>query len=252
MSGAVVLVPSSKAKEPGGEAPAYAESPSTRDHPLAGLRREVLEQLLTAAEELDDKGIARLCGVPSEQAADHRERLRSIATSPTMPASRRYTGVVHRNAGLAEVVADEAGVRIAIFGGLLGVAWLEEPVPDYRLEVTGRVPELGVLGTWWREGLAEHLIERSAGRLVYDLLPKEHERMWPSSRRDGIEVVRVRFRRPDGRAAPSASTKVAKGLLLRHLIEHPTATPDDLAAVEVPGWRLSLADGGVEVVLDGR
>jgi uncharacterized protein len=250
MSGAVVLVPSSKAKEPGGEAPAYAASSSTRDHPLAQLRREVLDQLLAAADELDDKGIARLCGASTDQAADHRERLRSIASSPTMPAYRRYTGVVHRNAELEEVAGDDVGVRVAIFGGLLGVAWLDEPVPDYRLEVTGRVPELGVLGTWWREGLAEHLAERAAGRLVYDLLPKEHARMWPSSRRDGLEVVQVHFRRPDGRAAPSASTKVAKGLLLRYLIDHPTATPEDLADVELPGWRLALADGDLEVVLD--
>jgi uncharacterized protein len=250
MGGAVVLVPSSKAKEPGGEAPAYGESSSIRDHPLGQLRREVLDQLVVAAEELDDKGVSRLCGVPEARAADHRERLRSIATSPTMPAHRRYTGVVHRNAELDRVAIADAGADVAIFGGLLGVAWLDEPVPDYRLEVTGRVPELGVLGTWWREGLAEHLAERAAGRLIYDLLPKEHARMWPSNLREGLEVVQVTFRAPDGRAAPSGSTKVAKGLLLRHLIAHPSAKPEDVAGVEVPGWRLHVEDGALEVVLD--
>lgn len=247
MSGAVVLVPSSKAKEPGGEAPAYHDSPSLRDHPLAALRRQVLEQLVTAADELDDNGIGRLCGVSSDHAHDHRERLRSLPTGPTMPAHRRYTGIVHRNADLHTAESDEHAARVAIFGGLLGVAWLHEPVPDYRLEVTGRVPDLGVLGTWWREGLSEHLVERAGSRLVYDLLPQEHARMWPAALRGDVEIVEVRFCRPDGRAAPSASTKVAKGCLLRFLLDEPTAAPEDVARMELPGWRITVVEGHLEV-----
>jgi uncharacterized protein len=248
MSGAVVLVPSSKAKEPGGEAPAYAESPGMHDHPLADLRGQVLEQLVAAADELDDKGIGRLCGVSSDHAEDHRERLRALPTSPTMPAYRRYRGVVHRHAELQEAESDEHAARVAIFGGLLGIAWLHDPVPDYRIEVTGRVPELGVLGTWWREGLSEHLLERAEGHLVYDLLPQEHARMWPGALRGEVEIVEVRFRRPDGRAAPSASTKVAKGCLLRFLLDEPEAAPEEVAGMELPGWRLTVVEGHLEVV----
>jgi uncharacterized protein len=248
MSGAVVLVPSSKAKEPGGEAPSYHESASMCDHPLARLRGQVLEQLVAAADELDDNGIGRLCGVSSDHAHDHRERLRALPTAPTMPAHRRYTGIVHRHADLQAVTSDEHAARVAIFGGLLGVAWLHEPVPDYRLEVTGRVPDLGVLGTWWREGLSNHLLERTEGRLVYDLLPQEHVRMWPAALRGDAEIVEVRFRRPDGRAAPSASTKVAKGCLLRFLLDEPEPAPEDVARMDLPGWRLEVVEGHLEVV----
>jgi uncharacterized protein len=248
MSGAVVLVPSSKAKEPGGEAPSYQESAAVRDHALGRLRRQVLEQLLAAADDLDDKGIARLCGVSSDHAGDHRARLRALPTAPTMSAHRRYTGVVHRHADLQSEESDEHADRVAIFGGLLGVAWLHDPVPDYRLEVTGRVPELGVLGTWWREGVSEHLLERTEGRLVYDLLPREHARMWPAALRGEAEIVEVRFRRPDGRAAPSASAKVAKGCLLRFLLDEPQASPEDVARMELPGWGLTVAEGHLEVV----
>jgi cytoplasmic iron level regulating protein YaaA (DUF328/UPF0246 family) len=107
-----------------------------------------------------------------------------------------------------------------------------------------------VLGTWWREALTEHLAERAEGRLVYDLLPQEHARMWPTRQRGDLEIVQVRFRRPDGRAAPSASTKVAKGRLLRALLDRPGAEPGDLAGTDLPGWRVTLAEGALEVVQD--
>lgn len=251
MAGAVVLVPSSKGKTEGGDGPAYAESASVTSHPLGEARRTVLDALAAAADDLDDRGIGRLCGVRDADAPEHRARLRAVAGAPTLPAVHRYAGVVHRYAELGERPVD-ADVDVGFFGGLLGVAWLDDAVPGYRLEVTGRVPELGVLGTWWREAIADHLGQRAAGRLVYDLLPGEHARMWPESRRGDLDVVRVAFRRPDGRAAPSASTKVAKGRLLRLLLDAPELTPDELAGTdEIPGWKLHPADDGLEAVQVG-
>jgi uncharacterized protein len=247
MPAALVLVPSSKGKETGGQAPAYGDSAALTDHELAPPRREVLDALEEAAAKLDDQGIARLCGVDAEAADEHRERLGSLRQAPTMEARLRYTGIVHANAGLSEVEPD--GVDVGILGGLLGVAWLGDPVPEYRVEVTGRVPDLGVLGTWWRESLVEHLLARAEGRRVWDLLPNEHARMWPEKRRGDLDVVTVRFRRPDGRAAPSGSTKVAKGQLLRRLVEEPEITPTALAReATIEGWRFEQADGGLVLV----
>jgi uncharacterized protein len=244
----IVLIPSSKGKEAGGRAPAYGDSEAVRDHPLAEPRREVLAALEQAAEKLDDKGIARLCGVDPELAEEHRRRLASLRRGPTLPAHRRYTGIVHDNAGLPDIEPSDA-VDIGILGGLLGVAWMADPVPDYRVEVTGRVPELGVLGTWWRESLVQHLAERADGRRVWDLLPGEHARMWPDRRRADLDVVSVSFQRPDGRAAPSASTKVAKGRLLQLLLEDPGVTPQRLARDRhIEGWALHAGDTGLTVV----
>jgi hypothetical protein len=58
----------------------------------------------------------------------------------------------------------------------------------------------------------------AGGARVWDLLPAEHARMWPTGLRDDLDVVGVRFVRPDGRAANAARTKVAKGLLTAHLL----------------------------------
>ena len=250
MSRPLVLIPSSKAKAEGGNGPAYEAAPSLKDGPLADARREVLHALRAAAEELDDDGITKLCGVKADAVAQQREVLADLASAPTMAAHQRYTGVVHRFAELDTVDPGRAGVDVAIFGGLLGSALLDEAVPDYRLEVTGRMPALGVLGTWWRHRLGEPLRDLAAGRLVWDLLPGEFARLWPEAERDGVDVVGVRFERADGRAAPSASAKVAKGQLLRRLLAAPTLGPDDLVGTDaLDGWRLELRDGGLAAVV---
>lgn len=243
MARALVLIPSSKAKAEGGSGPCYRDSSAVRDTGLSGPRREVLDALETAARELDEAGIARLCGVKPEGVPEQRARLADLGRAATLPAHRRYTGVVHRFAELATTDPTASDVDVAVLTGLLGVALLGDPVPAYRLEVTGRVPGLGVLGTWWRARLGEHLRDMAASRRVWDLLPGEFARLWPPSERGDLEVVSVSFERGDGRAAPSASAKVAKGGLLRLLLDEPTVTPAALVTGQpLDGWRFEQRD----------
>ena len=211
MSRPLVLLPSSKAKAEGGDGPCYGESHALQTGPLSEPRRVVLDALRAAASDLDDPGVARLCGVKATDAHGYRKRLARLASEPSLPAHRRYTGVVHRFAGLDSVKPSRARVDVAILGGLLGAAMLDEPVPDYRLEVTGRVPTLGVLGTWWARRLGAPLRDIAGTRRVWDLLPGEFARLWPARERGDADVIAVRFERADGRAAPSATAKVAKG-----------------------------------------
>jgi uncharacterized protein len=245
----LVLVPSSKAKADGGHGKPYADSPAVREGDLAGARVEVLDALRDAAATLDDAGVARLCGVKPIDVPEHRRWLAGLADAPTEPALHRYTGVVHRFAGLDDLEPAELGLDLVILGGLLGAARHDEPVPDYRLEVTGRVPALGVLGTWWRSHLGGHLRALAGTRLVWDLLPGEFARLWPDRERGGVEVVAVRFARADGRAAPSASAKVAKGQLLRLLLTGPSLRPDDLLGDDaLEGWHVRRSDEGLTAV----
>jgi uncharacterized protein len=249
MTRPLVLIPSSKAKAQGGDGKPYGDSDALQAGPLAAPRREVLEALQAAAGDLDDAGVARLCGVKVADAADHRAALARLADQPTLPAHRRYTGVVHRFADLEAVHPSDLGVDVAILGGLLGAAVLDEPVPDYRLEVTGRVPALGVLGTWWSRRLGEPLRELAGSRRVWDLLPGEFARLWPARERGDAEMVTVRFERADGRAAPSASAKVAKGELLRVLLGEPTLDPEDLASEQpLEGWRFERRNTGLAAI----
>jgi uncharacterized protein len=245
----LILLPSSKAKAAGGDGTPYGESAAVRDGALAEARVEVLRALADAAETLDDTEIARLCGVKPDDVTDHRARLATLADAPTLAALHRYTGVVHRFAGLPELPPPQVTVDLLVLGGLLGAARHDEPVPDYRIEVTGRLPPLGVLGTWWRRRLGAAVRAQAQGRRVWDLLPGEFARLWPSRERDGLAVTTVRFERADGRAAPSASAKVAKGQLLGLLLSEPHLDPCDLRGDEaLPGWDVRPSEGGLTAV----
>lgn len=244
----LVLLPSSKAKADGGTGPAYADCLDER--PMARLRSDVLDALTVAADAMDDVAIMRLCAVKSGDVGAAREQLAGLPKAPTMPAHRRYTGVVHRFANLDSIDPATAGVEVATFGGLGGVVLGDELVPNYRLEVTGRAGQLGVLGTWWRQRLEDALTELVWRRRVWDLLPGEFTKLLPKTDLGADELIAVTFLRADGRAAPSASAKVAKGHLVRVLLTEPQATPASVVAEQpLEDWRFSLTDTGLDAVL---
>ncbi len=257
----VILLPPSKGKAPGGSGRPYARTLAR--HPLARARQEVLAAAVASASEPDPAVIARRCGVPERAADEARAMLAGLADAPTMPAHRRYMGVVHGNAGLAQLDPAEAGAEVRIVSALLGLVALDEPVPAYRLEFAATLPGIGGLATFWRDRLTEELLRVGGGARVWDLLPAEHARMWPEGLRDDLDVVTVRFVRPDGRSANAARTKVAKGLLAAHLIASPRTTvsgvvrAQDAAAARGEagplglGWRAAVVDGGLEATFDG-
>lgn len=245
----MVLLPGAKGKVEGGVGPAYGEVVTRDRGPLGAARREVLAASTAAAGGLEPAALARLTGVGASRAEGQRAMLRGLARAPTLPAHQRYDGVVHANAGLAELDADRVaagslGIEVLIVSALLGVVGLAEPVPAYRLELTGPLPPLGGLAAFWRPRVTPVLEQRLQERRVWDLLPGEHARVWPVAARRAGQVVRVGFVRPDGRAANAARTKVAKGRLAAALIADPTTTPAQLVGSSVlgEGWQLT-ADG---------
>jgi uncharacterized protein len=217
----VILIPPSRGKAPGGTGRPYVATLTGR-HPLTAPRRELLDAIRRAG--------ASGPGDPRDE--------------PTMPAHRRYTGVVYGNAGLAAVDPRTVDVDVRIVSGLMGLAALSDPVPDYRLEFSATVPGLGGVATFWRGRLDEHLRELLAGRRVWDLLPGEHARMWPAGLRDDLGATVVRFVDAAGRPANAARTKVAKGRLVAHLLGRPSATPATVVrgADLGDGWRLTRVD----------
>lgn len=235
----LVLLPPSKGKAGGGSGPPYRTT-LRRDHPLTGPRTEVLRALTADVDELDRGGLARVAGIGTSKLDGVADLLRDLGNAPTEPAHRRYTGVVHGNAGLAAL--DPSGLRanVLIVSALLGLVSLGEAVPDYRLEFSASLPSLGGIGPFWRSALSDHLAELASGRRVWDLLPGEHRRVWEPSVRAELEVIEIAFVRPDGRPANAARTKVAKGRLAAALIERPELQPRNLArAVDLgEGWQL--------------
>lgn len=245
----LVLLPPSKGKADGGDGPAYAEVAAADDGPLGEARRDLLQAVLADLDDLDDETLARVAGVGSAKVDQARALLTGLPTAPTLPAHRRYTGIVHGNAGLAGITPRRAGAEVVVVSALLGLAAMDDAVPDYRLEFAARLPSLGGIAGWWRDQAADDLARRCRGRRVWDLLPAEHARLWTTEARDRVrDLVTVGFVRPDGRAANAARTKVCKGRLTAALLAAPDLDAAGMVAEVDPGQEWELRRDGDDVL----
>lgn len=210
----VVLLPPSEGKAEGGarSAPWRAESGAFGPS-LGHWRAELAHEL-----QRTGGGNERLLGVKGA----HLDRARAANTAliggPTLPAWRRYTGVVWDHlhlAGLDSTSRSEATTRIVVVSGLAGLVRADDPLPDYRLKMGARLGEFGTLSTWWRDDLTDALNGFVKGRTVVDLLPQEHRAAIDWNR---VDSVRVDLVARDGGRVGGHDAKAAKGLLARHLL----------------------------------
>jgi uncharacterized protein len=236
----LILLPPSEGKAPGGDGPPWRPGAMALD--LDERRARLLQRLRTAmrAREADR---AKLLGVTGVALAAATEANRAVATTPTMPAIERYTGVLYEaldHASLSAAHRRRLDRSVLILSGLWGAVAPRDPVPAYRLKMGAPLPGVGRPSAWWRDDLSASIAERAGGRRVWNLLPKEHAAAWAAP--EDIDHVTVRFleRRDDGSlAAVSHQNKFLKGALVRHLLAHPGAGPEDLRDWEHPsGFRL--------------
>ena len=227
-----MLLPPSEGKATGGTHSSTWQPDSGVFGAALGRHRLKLARSLAGAAGGDEK----LLGVGGKHLAEAQQANAILLSSRTLPASRRYTGVVWDHLDLASLPAPQrrrASTSIFVLSGLLGAVALGDPTPQYRLKMGGggRLAPFGLLSTWWRPALSDTLNDALARRVVIDLLPNEHRAAWtpaPDRYRDGVRVVFVeRYGKVAGHDA-----KAAKGELARHLL---LSIGDPIAALHA--WR---------------
>ncbi|MGI9577638.1 MAG: YaaA family protein [Microthrixaceae bacterium] len=240
----LILIPPSEGKAIGGECDPWAVGASARSHPLFESRLRVVDSLTRLARSGDQKGLSRSFGVRGDLLVRAIDSNSSIDDALTLPAIDRYDGVLYQYldaASLGKRACRSLDTRVRIFSGLWGVLSPQELVPDYRLKMSASLPDLAKLSSWWRSEVTEYLwggLKR--GATVWNLLPNEHAAAWdPPSRENEVTAV---FLSPgsDGKLRAVAHwNKALKGALVRHLVQHPSVEPEDLADWEHPeGLRL--------------
>jgi cytoplasmic iron level regulating protein YaaA (DUF328/UPF0246 family) len=185
---------------------------------------------------------------------------RAVGATPkragTLPAMERYTGVLYRELawGTLSAAARRRGDRqVRIVSGLWGLVAPRDPIPPYRLKMSASVAGLGRLTPWWRPRLAPVLADLTAGRVVWDLLPIEHEAAMDWSPCAPLQRVTVRFTDAEDRTVTHWS-KLLKGSLVRWLLTEQPAGPEALESFRHPlGYRFdpraSSLDGPVAAVV---
>lgn len=236
----LVLLPPSEGKASGGRGAPLDLSSLT--HPgLNGVRNRLVTALEQAATT-DLDGLARALGCSTAEA----EKDQRLTTSGTLPAARRYTGVVYESLSYATLSAAgrrRANRSLRVASALLGLVAPTDRIPAYRLSGGTSLPGIGSLAAAWRPVLEPEIA--SYRGLVVDLRSGPYAAL---ARVPDAVSVRV-LREADGaRTVVSHDNKYTKGLLARELCERGARSVADVAEagaavadlVEVDGRRVDL------------
>jgi cytoplasmic iron level regulating protein YaaA (DUF328/UPF0246 family) len=171
--------------------------------------------VITAARSVSsEESSARAALKLGPKSIEERFRNLTLATSGTMPAIDRYTGVLYDPLGALDADPatrtwwfDHVVVQSAMFGPI-GAA---DPIPAYRLSHDSRLGALR-LAAHWPASSSRVLEARSGGGLVLDLRSEGYRQLGPVPRAVAPRVVSV-----DGagrRKALNHWNKTAKGRLV--------------------------------------
>jgi len=261
----VILLPPSEGKKAGGRGRPW--TPGRGTFPELDERREQVAAALVRAMASSEAARMKLLGVKGEALAGATAANRAVLESPTMAAIERYSGVLYDALDAGSLTTQERrrlGRQGVIFSGVWGASMPGDPLPDHKLKMSVALPTLGKLSTWWRTPLTEALAPVVGRRVVWDLLPLEHEAAWAPAEAGTAEpgapagVLTVRFldEAPRRRGEPRAFTtvnhwnKLLKGALVRHVLATGADEPHALAAFTHPeGYRY---DPSLTEVAKGR
>jgi hypothetical protein len=229
----LILLAPSEDKAPGGKPGVLAETPAQR------WVREKLHELVVHAPEAAQRKAFDVKEAMLEKAK--AEALALHGPVPQLPALQRYTGVAF-GALDAATLPKSAWKQVYVLSNLRGLVRGDEPVPPYKLKLTG-IPGLKA---HWQKALPA-LLEKLPQGEVWALLPNEHGdflKGWGRPRHTA-EIV-------DGRGkAISHWSKLYRGRLARWILEQGEGDPKKVAKAKLEGIKLEglspNAFGGMEL-----
>lgn len=245
----IVLLPPSETKRGGGDGPPLRLD-QLGSPELNPLRSALVGELVELAA--DPQVCRTALGISEAQVAEI-ERNATLRTAPTLPAIRRYTGVLYDALdvdSLRGAEAKRALARLSIGSALFGMLRAGDQVPAYRLSATSKLPGQPTLAARWRPLLEPLLTDLAAEHLIVDLRSGSYISLGKAS-----EAVRVdvQSEQPDGRrTVVSHFNKAHKGRLARALAAT-RAEPDSAAAVATiarrAGMRVERSGNELTVVI---
>jgi cytoplasmic iron level regulating protein YaaA (DUF328/UPF0246 family) len=216
----LVLLPPSETKAEGGKGGPLdlAELSFPELNPV---RAKLTDALIELAADVP-ASLAAL-GITERQAGEVA-RNAELGSSPTMPALRRYTGVLYdaldvksfTRAGL-----EKAHRRLAVTSSLFGVVSATDPIPAYRLSGGNSLPSLGTIRSLWKPVLEPVL--RGIDGLVVDLRSGTYS-AFAKLRPDAVTVRVVTENARGERVTVSHFNKAYKGRLA-HVLAATRAEP---------------------------
>lgn len=231
-----MLLPPSETKHGGGDGPPL-QMEELSSPVLNSLRSELVGELVGLSSDL--KASRAALGVSPSQDSEI-ERNAALRTAPTMPAIRRYTGVLYDALdvdSLRGAEAKRALARLAVGSALFGLLRAEDRVPAYRLSATSKLPGQPTLAKRWKPVLEPVLADMARHDLIVDLRSGSYVAL---GRQPDAVRVDVLAEHPDGRrTVVTHFNKAHKGRLARALAAT-RAEPHDAAGVAAVARRAGM------------
>lgn len=249
----LLLLPPSETKRDGGTPRTRLAYGSLGFPALTEARREAVRALVDLAQ--DEAECASVLKLSAAAAAVEVPRNRVVDRSATLPAIRRYTGVLYDALDVdtwSEGMIARARAHILIQSALLGLVRATDPIPAYRLSAGSRVPGLSPLTTHWRARGAAVLAKHRGP--ILDLRSESYAALSPLPERADALFVRVVARGEDGvTRALNHFNKKGKGLFVRALLaagDLPDTIDGLTRRATECGWSLSTgAPGELDLVV---
>ena len=238
MSKPLILIPPSEGKSGGGAGPCWLDTKHSFEE-IEQPRREVIGSLEKVMKE-DELARSKLLGVKGKKVDEATEANLNLFSPTTLPAIERYTGVLYDAldyCSLSSEMRKKVDEQVVIFSGLWGVLRPRDQIPEYKLKMGARLPEIGVVSRFWKPYLTS-VLEPDTKECVWDLLPGEHSAGWDSS----ITKTRIRVKFLDAvikngekkLVTVSHWNKLLKGALIQYVLEHQLTDPTKLVNFSHP------------------
>ena len=231
----LLILPPSEGKASDGDGPAWSPDLGAFGTQLANARAEVADALQQAYG-----GSEKLLGVKGQHLERALAANLSMIGAATLPAWQRYTGVVWEHLDPGSLSAADRR-RLLVFSGALGIVRGDDPIPEYRLKMGGRLAPLGMMSAWWQPHLSQIINTLARRHLIVEMLANEQRAAYLAPRASSIGTadsagMTITLMERDGKSGGHAA-KAAKGLLARHLIEQGSATDLDKIDQMIATWR---------------
>lgn len=232
------MLPPSEGKTSPAETGATIDLQSLMLPGLAAQRSRVMEALAATSERSDAQEVLKVGSKVMNDVAANRK----LPHAPTAPAHRIYTGVLFDALTADGLTAEQlrlAGTQVLIFSGLFGVTGFTDRIPAYRCAMDVKLPEVGRLGTFWKQQLAAPLSERVQDTLVVDCRSSSYAKAFRPPPDQTLAVNN--FTQSNGqRRVVTHFAKAARGELTGMLLRSGTEpkSVDDVAHIASQRWRV--------------
>lgn len=204
-------------------------------------RRHLINALQKYIQEADDDKLESLFGVKGDALEAAVEMNLNLIGSPLMAAIDRYgPGVMYKAMEFPELPTGaqrrllENGI---IFSGLFGLLRPDDLIPEYRLRMDARLPEVDKISQYWRPHISPLINDVLRGKFVWNLLPGAHQDAWDDEQTYSA-LVEVKFFKEDAKGERKPVThgvKELRGALVNYVVRDPAESIEALLDWESPG-----------------